>query len=273
MIRYLYVCMLICLALLQNVLVAGCGSSESCPANERMYNGICVCVYGFVRVDGACVPAESIDGDVDAVEASDEQDDDGDTADSDESVDGDILDGDTADSDGSVDGDMLDGDTADSDETADGDMTVRGTWYDSASGLTWENPPYPYGMAWQQAKDYCSSLSGGWRLPTISMLRSLIRGCPVNITGGDCSITDHCTDSGCHWNCYSCPFMEGPADGCYWPDSMEGACAFFYWSSVPISDYEGGGTGVWGVEFEYGGMDGRVDDGQGASGHVRCVRQ
>ena len=74
MIRYVYVCFLMCVALVQSSLMAGCGNSESCPANEKMFNDHCVCTYGFVRIGGSCVPAGSIDGDVDIRDNDDEAD-------------------------------------------------------------------------------------------------------------------------------------------------------------------------------------------------------
>ena len=142
---------------------------------------------------------------------------------------------------GGGDDDSIDGDAGDGDVT-DGDATTGGTWYDSSSGLTWQNPPANNSMDWQSAKDYCANLSldghSDWRLPTISELRSLIRGCPGTVTGGACGVTDSCLDSSC-WSesdCWSCSFSDGPADGCYWPDEMEGPCNW-YWSSSPVEDY------------------------------------
>jgi len=66
-------------------------------------------------------------------------------------------------------------------------------WYDSSSGLTWQNPPTKTRMNWQAAVDYCSSLTfaeGGWRLPTIGELRTLIRGCVDTETSGNCGVND-----------------------------------------------------------------------------------
>ncbi len=148
-------------------------------------------------------------------------------------------------------------------------------WYDSASGLTWQNPPADNLVDWQDAIDYCNDLNldghSDWRLPSISELRSLIRGCPGTVTGGACGVTDSCTDDSCYDNaaCNYCDangFGNGPADGCYWPDSMEGSCQS-YWSSSPSYD-----NYVWFVFFysaHVGGTSSRVGN---SDCYVRCVR-
>ena len=70
--------------------------------------------------------------------------------------------------------------------------------YDSSSGLVW-SAKAPDEMSYKDAVDYCDNLSvggfGGWRLPTISELRTLIQNCPDTITGGECGVTDDCLSS------------------------------------------------------------------------------
>ena len=70
--------------------------------------------------------------------------------------------------------------------------------YDSSSGLVW-SAKAPYEMSYKDAVDYCNNLSvagvGGWRLPTISELRTLIQNCPDTMTGGKCGVTDDCPAS------------------------------------------------------------------------------
>ncbi len=135
-------------------------------------------------------------------------------------------------------------------------QSSEGTWYDSSSGLTWQNPPADSTMSWEDAKDYCANLSldgnNDWRLPSISELRSLIRGCPDTETGGNCNIDD----DGClEWlcrddSCTGCFNNDGPANGCYWPDEMEGPCSYSkYWSSSPVEDHA---DYAWGVYFDLG---------------------
>lgn len=57
------------------------------------------------------------------------------------------------------------------------------------------------------AKDYCESVvtcgENGWRMPTISELRTLIKNCAKTETGGSCKVTDNCVSSQCDSdNCY-----------------------------------------------------------------------
>lgn len=145
-----------------------------------------------------------------------------------------------------------------------------GTWFDPSSGLTWQNPPYSGTKVWDDAKSYCASLSlagRGWRLPTISELRSLIRGCAATQTGGSCRVMDSCLSwSTCRdASCVGCTSNQGPAGGCYGPGELSGTCGR-YWSSSPVADP--GGTAFL-VNFDYGRVSNAYPDtGVG----VRCVR-
>jgi len=154
------------------------------------------------------------------------------------------------------------------------------TWTDPSTGLVWQNPPYDGTKYWEAAKSYCTNLSldgGGWHLPNISELRSLIRGCPNTETGGACGVTDVCPECGVNqkclsWNwckddCSKCSDGSGPADGCYWPDEMEGTC-YWYWSSSPLGDNE---VPAWDVGFHTGRVSGHFYVYDGGS-LVRCVR-
>ena len=145
-----------------------------------------------------------------------------------------------------------------------------GTWTDPGSGLTWQNPPAESQMPWQEAMDYCEDLTldgGGWRLPTISELRSLIRGCAATQTGGSCGVDDGCLSYSSCWSnqCSDCSYDEGPDDGCYWPVEAEGPCSL-YWSSSSREDYV---SLAWRVSFSSGGVPYYSKDG---SYDVRCVR-
>jgi hypothetical protein len=130
----------------------------------------------------------------------------------------------------------------------------KGTWTDPASGLTWQDSPTGGKMTWSNAKAHCAGLSldgGGWHLPTIRELRTLVRD------------------------------NDGPDVGCFWPDQMQGPCRW-YWSSSPGLDAS---AGVWGVNFRSGiTTTGHIrvhlnnsyrkvfTASQATDEHVRCVR-
>jgi len=161
--------------------------------------------------------------------------------------------------------------TACGDDDDDDDDVTADTWTDPASGLNWQVKPSSNFMTWDEAKAYCDNLSldgGGWHLPTISELRSLIRGCDVAELGGSCGVTDNCTEYDCiNSPCNDCEYLEGPSSGgAYWPDEMSGEISW-YWSSTPIADV---GDGAWDVYFadagvNYNPIDQRYDT-------ARCVR-
>jgi uncharacterized protein (TIGR02145 family) len=142
-----------------------------------------------------------------------------------------------------------------------------GTVTDPATGLVWEKKPSTGYLNWEQAKAHCQAKGRGWHLPTISELRSLIRGCPATQTGGSCNLADGgCTGWNCRdSSCDGCGYQKGPAGGCYWDSTLEGGCGWF-WSSSPVADDSGN---AWGVTFGVGdvGSPG-VNDARG----VRCVR-
>lgn len=165
-----------------------------------------------------------------------------------------------------------------------------GPWYDSATGLTWQNPPANYIMNLAGAKGYCDRLSldghSDWRLPNISELRTLIRGCSSTESSGNCNIDlDDCLESSCMRNpCRGCASEDDPDDVCFWPDNMDGSCGW-YWSSSPIEDI---GCDTWSVRFSSGRVS-SIDRGNGVSvsatgpyhnevqgndhkGGARCVR-
>ena len=155
------------------------------------------------------------------------------------------------------------------DECQDGQcVSICPTWTDPTSGLTWRNPPAEITMTWSAAKQYCTDLGldgGGWHLPTIGELRSLIRGCPATEAGGSCNVEEgDCLSVLCKGgSCIGCSEVGGPANGCYWPGEMLGSCVRL-WSSSAADAGEG-----WGVNFAYGSVahiDVDYDE------FVRCVR-
>ena len=149
---------------------------------------------------------------------------------------------------------------------------VSATWTDPTSGLTWQNPPYDGWLNWASAVEYCNDLEldgGGWHLPTISELRTLIRGCPATETGGICNIEDDgclnplCWDVSCGPGCLD---GGGPAGGCYWPDEMKGTC-HLYLSSSLVSDVD---DKAWVVNFTAGSVP--VLMSLVFENYFRCVR-
>ena len=169
-------------------------------------------------------------------------------------------------------------DTDDDDDASDDDDDdVSGdTWTDSSTGLTWQNGDSCC-YKWGEAKSYCQTLNwsyySDWRLPTISELRSLIRGCDATKTGGSCGVTDSCLGWEDCWNsdCDGCAAGGGPGPlGRYWPAELKGEGGFWdwYWSSSWVAD--GGANGyVWYVVFDRGHI---LEDWVGNSNYVRCVR-
>jgi hypothetical protein len=153
-----------------------------------------------------------------------------------------------------------------------------GTWTDSTSGLTWQNPPEEK-LFFSEAKEYCGALAldgGGWRMPNISELRSLVRGCPNTVTGGACAVTDSCLAPSCFVSqvCAAqdiCDVGNGPANGIYWPDELfwmvgESKDYLWGWSSSHF-DEESAGTVI--IDFARGWLHGLNDDSWAV---VRCVR-
>jgi hypothetical protein len=151
------------------------------------------------------------------------------------------------------------------------------TWTDPASGLTWQVMVTGGPMSGNAAMAHCSKLKlggGGWYLPTIEELRTLIRGCSATQVAGSCTIQEgSCLAMSC-WDdvCDGCSAQDGPAGGCYLPSEMEGPCTT-YWSSSfveksPIQDV------VWTLDFNDGGVSaGSLDYNDVTYGpQARCVR-
>jgi hypothetical protein len=147
---------------------------------------------------------------------------------------------------------------------------------DLSSGLCWQNPPLEGLHRWPSAVDYCRELDlgghgpGSWHLPTISELRSFIRGCPETMTGGECSVDDSCTNIECDDEaCRGCDYFEGPGtEGAYWPGgvwgSLDGSEAQFWSSST-----DEGSSIVWTIIYSFAHIHPETIDSIRA---VRCVR-
>lgn len=143
-------------------------------------------------------------------------------------------------------------------ETCDsiGRCALSGIWFDPVSGLTWYTVSSG-SMNGGKAGAYCASLSqagGGWRLPTIGELRSLIRGCAATQSGGSCGVTDSCLsmDACLDSSCGGCALLEGPAWGMYCPNEIE--LNSWTWSSSLVADRE---DTVFSVNFAAGVVSSR----------------
>lgn len=145
-------------------------------------------------------------------------------------------------------------DVEDDDGPADDDDSTSGeTWTDPNSGLTWQVTPSGDFMQWEDAKTYCENLSlegDGWHLPSISELRSLIRGCDATITGGACGVTDSCLDYSCSdESCSSCDYGSGPTNGiCYGTPELPAECEWF-WSSSRMEENPFDEPFIWVIHF------------------------
>lgn len=172
--------------------------------------------------------------------------------------------------------DSLNDDIVDADDDADDEWCIDDTpgvekvWLDESTGLMWETDP-SCGARPQVSADICQGkkLAGydDWRLPTISELRTLIRGCPSTEPGGACGITDDCTngvDCSSETNC-GCEPGDGPEGGCYGPSEISDYCTH-YWSSS--ADLAGNG---WIVNFYSGGI-GLMSLDMGDNALTICVR-
>jgi hypothetical protein len=155
-------------------------------------------------------------------------------------------------------------------ETDDRDDAGAETWTDPETGLTWQvNVASDY-VNWSDAAAYCDGLEladrDDWRLPTISELRTLVRGCPETMTGGACGVTDSCVAMSCQdESCYPCDYGDGPHDGCYGHPDLPGGCEYD-WSSSGVAD---AADRAWAVGFTSGFVyKPRIY----YAFHARCVR-
>lgn len=159
---------------------------------------------------------------------------------------------------------------SDADTDADGDADCEDAWYDSASGLSWEIFPIGGYTDWDSAVEYCDTLTlcdhDDWRMPTISELRSLIRGCADTETSGECGVTDDCLGVSC-WSAAVCQGCEGggPDLGCFWPTEIDGDCSNYTFS---YSVCPGNEATVWAVQF----CTAYVHTVSKVMGLKRCVR-
>ena len=130
------------------------------------------------------------------------------------------------------------------------------------------------------AKNHCENndddLPGtGWRLPTISELRSIVKDCdnafwdPVTNTGGACGVTDECNNYWmCATRCDDCTYKSGPGENGHYLDPLFDLSGHsWFWASSPSVMYIDRG---WSIAFYSGFINNNYifnDFG------VRCVRE
>ncbi len=241
-----------------------CASSVVAACSERAAN---------VYVGGAGLDAAGVDSD--ALPAADT------------TTGEDIADTTSGEDMATLDGGQAEGDTSGGDAAGDVELdasppapwaTCPGGKRDPSTQLCWQDPPQHAPLLWPAAATYCEALTAGakedWRLPDISELRSLIRGCADTETGGKCPTTAQNPKASSA--CGGCAAMGGPADGgCYWSPSLSGSCASSgvgtagpsFWSAT----VHPGLTGFsYAVDFSKGGLVGANVDS--IHGNARCVR-
>jgi hypothetical protein len=142
---------------------------------------------------------------------------------------------------------------------------------DTENGLIWAQKETAT-MNWESAKYTCENdyntanyggFGAGWRLPTISELRTLIKNCTDTESDGDCKVRDDSvvclTESDDCWeeNCYSCSDGEHSKFG----DNT------WFWSSSSVTG--GDDSKAWGVGFNGAEVDASSKTG---SHNFRCVK-
>lgn len=155
-------------------------------------------------------------------------------------------------------------------------------WRDPSTGLCWQVKGIfseVSNEAIEKDTHYCPSLGAGWRVPSISELRTLVSGCYSaqwdlqwkSAPNGVCGISKSCPWSLLCWSdaCENgCTNAGGSGiGGCYWKDPMNTAACGYYWSSTS----SGTGDGInWGVNFKNGQI---FTYGFSGRGSLRCVRE
>ena len=145
---------------------------------------------------------------------------------------------------------------------------------DSTSHLTWSKKSTDT-MNWQTAIDYCNAYFegglGGWHLPNIDELRTIIKD-RKTAAGGECNVseTNNCLSQNSCWTFETCAeACNGSWDSC--TNYNDGRFSKFgetgwFWSSSTRSDAS---NNAWRVGF----INGYIGDFyKSNSGNIRCVR-
>ena len=162
---------------------------------------------------------------------------------------------------------------------------------DSTTGLIWsaKSSKITYDYAIAHCRKYSEGGLRGWRLPTISELRTLIQNCDDTVTGGICGITDNCLEESCAYSdgsnsyCIGCNQNSNETfsklgDGneiSLWSSSARYSNGYSSGSNWAV-DFRG--TVIWSYDrhycnsYDYDG-DGYYDHyDYGSTHNVRCVK-
>ena len=203
----------------------------------------------------------------------------GDESDDDQLIDDDVSGGDDDESDDDIAGDDdaagTDDDAGGDDDTGDDDSSVdeyqplectEDVCTDPNTGLVWQRSGVHHcgwsGGDWEICNDLDLGGYDDWRGPTISELRSLIRGCPLTEAGGPCGVRDDCLADSClNDACYGC---EDNVNG-YLPQELR-EMSSVYWS---VAEVEGYMNYAWYVRYSDAKVSFYANHGYFL---VRCVR-
>jgi len=140
--------------------------------------------------------------------------------------------------------------------------------HDPNTGLDWEEDAAEQDP-WDDGT-YCDKLElnnfTDWRLPAISELRTLIRGCPGMMTYDNCKFDETCATYECYDTCLESFCHKQPnkgpgVEGCYWEPNLKGKCMAYY-STTKLNNQ------TMYIRFEAATIGGGVD----TPTHKRCVR-
>jgi Protein of unknown function (DUF1566) len=145
------------------------------------------------------------------------------------------------------------------------------TWLDQRTNLTWTVQQPVRSVTWQAAANVCATLKlcagSTWRLPTIGELRSALKGCPNNETGGACGVTDSCLATSCdNGSCQPCSTDTSSGEPTFRVGQLAGYV--WEWSSSGVSDDP---ERAWIAMFNTGDLAIITKDSTAPA--VRCVKR
>lgn len=154
-------------------------------------------------------------------------------------------------------------------------------FYDPLFGLMWSKAKTDP-LLYADAARYCEEMRVGktddFRLPTITELRTLIKGCAATGVKGKCPVRDTCFTPECRLDdCKGCEAEKGAGeDTLYWQpriwEHVPGWSKGFFWSTTEKRDMVPGEakekSEVWTASFVTGEIEAKELE---IWGHARCV--